>query len=56
VVALLGGPPSKHVLEPDEFVMTRKRLLGIKQQPEEAHEDAETRVEAFKPNQVGQTV
>ncbi len=56
MVALLSRPPSKRVLEPDEFVKMRKRLLGIKQRAEEAHEDAETGVEAFKPNQVGQAV
>jgi hypothetical protein len=56
VVALLGGPPGKRVLDPGEFVMMHKRLIGIKQRAEEAHEDAETGVEEFKPNQVGQAV
>ena len=43
-------------IEPGEFVMERKMLLGIKQRAEKAHEAVGSRLEELKPEQVGQPV
>ncbi len=43
-------------IEPGEFAMERKMLLGIKQRAEKAHETAGSRLEELKPEQVGQAV
>ncbi len=43
-------------IEPGEFVMERKMLLGIKRRAEKAHEAVGARIEEFKPIQVGQAV
>ncbi len=58
IMRLLGrlSPFWRLILEPGESVMTRQRLLGIKQQVEELYTASEAGGREFKLDQTGQAI
>ncbi len=58
IMRLLGrlSPFWRLILEPGESVMTRQRLLGIKQQVEELYTASEAGGRGFKLDQTGQAI